>query len=83
MRMIPRRLGLNELEHQSDVKGIKLTNMDLCVLLHKPDELVKEKRADDCVDEDESHVGKIEWQGTPKIGFVPEVVSDPVRLYKY
>ena len=54
----------------------------LCVLFDESDELIKENRSGGGVDQDEAHEREVKWKCSPKLGFVPEVVGEPVRLNK-
>jgi hypothetical protein len=64
-------------------KLLRVTDKNgLCVLFDEADELIKENRSDGGVDQDEAHEREVKWEGIPKLGFVPEIVGDPIGLNK-
>jgi hypothetical protein len=60
-----------------------LTRNGLCVLFYESDELIEQNRSDGRIDQDEAQIREVEWEGIPELGFVPEVVSNPVGLNKH
>jgi len=60
-----------------------LTRIGLCVLLDEANELIEQSRDDGRVDQDETHIREVEWEGIPELRFVPEVVGDPIGLNKH
>jgi hypothetical protein len=65
-------------------KLLRVTDKNgLCVLFDEADELIKENRSDGGVDQDEAHEREVKWEGIPKLGFVPEIVGDPIGLNKH
>ena len=67
-----------------DTKLLRVTDKKgLCVLFDEADELIKENRSDRGVDQDEAHEREVKWEGIPKLGFVPEIVGDPIGLNKH